>query len=239
MIFSADGASEFQGRGPLSAPLTSGCWWRCGPTPTSCSSGRARHAPNDTAPVRLLPDHCGQRIALRLYDQPPPIVVVSQSGQLPDHVRIDATDPRHHRQQRAREHGDLGNTEPGAGVRRGFGGHRRSLTQQRDRGLPRVLCEGGPTLLDELVAADLVDGLCVTLGSRLAGCQPLGRGTPSTMSAPTGLRLGHGLVADDDYMFLSTDVAPSGEANPAPRSACSAAGPTRTPRTPPAHTHRR
>jgi riboflavin biosynthesis pyrimidine reductase len=76
------------------------------------------------------------------------------------------------------------------------------VTQLRDRGLARVLCEGGPTLLDELVAADLVDELCVTLAPRLAGRQPLGRGTPRAMPAPTGLRLGHVLVADDDYVFL-------------------------------------
>lgn len=37
------------------------------------------------------------------------------------------------------------------------------------RGLRRVLCEGGPSLFGDLVAADAVDELCVTLSPVLAG----------------------------------------------------------------------
>ncbi|WP_345605676.1 pyrimidine reductase family protein [Pseudonocardia adelaidensis] len=37
------------------------------------------------------------------------------------------------------------------------------------RGLHRVLCEGGPTLLGELVAADAVDELCLTVAPLLVG----------------------------------------------------------------------
>ncbi|WP_219415425.1 pyrimidine reductase family protein [Pseudonocardia nigra] len=37
------------------------------------------------------------------------------------------------------------------------------------RGLHRVLCEGGPTLLGELVAADAVDELCLTVTPLLTG----------------------------------------------------------------------
>lgn len=36
-----------------------------------------------------------------------------------------------------------------------------------DRGLRRVLCEGGPHLLHDLAAADLLDELCLTLAPRL------------------------------------------------------------------------
>ena len=38
-----------------------------------------------------------------------------------------------------------------------------------DRGLTRVLCEGGPTLFADLAAAALVDELCLTLSPLLAG----------------------------------------------------------------------
>ena len=38
-----------------------------------------------------------------------------------------------------------------------------------ERGLRRVACEGGPTLFGELVAADLVDELCLTVAPALAG----------------------------------------------------------------------
>lgn len=37
------------------------------------------------------------------------------------------------------------------------------------RGLPRVLCEGGPRLLADMAAADLVDELCLTVVPLLAG----------------------------------------------------------------------
>lgn len=37
------------------------------------------------------------------------------------------------------------------------------------RGLTRVLCEGGPSLLDDLVAADLLDELCLTTSPLLGG----------------------------------------------------------------------
>jgi riboflavin biosynthesis pyrimidine reductase len=40
------------------------------------------------------------------------------------------------------------------------------------RGLPRILCEGGPTLLEELVAAGLVDELCLTISPVLVGSGP-------------------------------------------------------------------
>lgn len=38
-----------------------------------------------------------------------------------------------------------------------------------ERGLERVLCEGGPTLLRSLIQADLLDELCLTMAPRLAG----------------------------------------------------------------------
>ncbi|WP_382306329.1 pyrimidine reductase family protein [Herbiconiux sp. UC225_62] len=37
------------------------------------------------------------------------------------------------------------------------------------RGLPQVLCEGGPRLFGDLIAADLVDELCLTLSPVLEG----------------------------------------------------------------------
>ncbi len=38
-----------------------------------------------------------------------------------------------------------------------------------DRGLPRILCEGGPRLLADVAAADLLDELCLTVVPLLAG----------------------------------------------------------------------
>jgi riboflavin biosynthesis pyrimidine reductase len=44
-----------------------------------------------------------------------------------------------------------------------------ALLELRRRGLEQVLCEGGPHLFGALVAADLVDELCLTLSPQLAG----------------------------------------------------------------------
>jgi riboflavin biosynthesis pyrimidine reductase len=46
------------------------------------------------------------------------------------------------------------------------------------RGLPQVLCEGGPRLFGDLIAADLVDELCLTLSPVLEG------GTGSRITRP-------------------------------------------------------
>jgi riboflavin biosynthesis pyrimidine reductase len=75
------------------------------------------------------------------------------------------------------------------------------LALLRDRAGARVLCEGGPGLLGDLFARDLVDELClavapvVTLGSE-------GRITAGpTLPTPLPLRL-HQVSHADDFLFL-------------------------------------
>lgn len=69
------------------------------------------------------------------------------------------------------------------------------------RAVPGAL-RGGPTLLDELVDADVVVEVCATLAPKLAACQPVGhRRQPSRLALPAALRLDHALVCDD-YLFL-------------------------------------
>ena len=72
----------------------------------------------------------------------------------------------------------------------------------RDRGLVRVLCEGGPALLSALVAHGLVEDMCLTLSPVLAGPQPIPASiaTP-TIEVPRTLRLRHVLLESDSlYM---------------------------------------
>jgi len=49
---------------------------------------------------------------------------------------------------------------------------REAQTALRDRGLGRVLCEGGPHLLSQLAAEGLLDELCLTVTPVLAGPGP-------------------------------------------------------------------
>lgn len=63
------------------------------------------------------------------------------------------------------------------------------LEQLGERGLSRVLCEGGPRLVSDLAAARRVDELCLTLSPMLVGgdAPRITRGGPLDL----GLRLGH------------------------------------------------
>jgi riboflavin biosynthesis pyrimidine reductase len=60
---------------------------------------------------------------------------------------------------------------------------RSVLGELARRGLHKVLCEGGPTVLGELVAADAVDELCLTISPLLAG-GTAGRIVRSALDAP-------------------------------------------------------
>ena len=70
----------------------------------------------------------------------------------------------------------------------------------RERGLTRVLCEGGPTLLASMAAAGALDELCLTVSPLLAGP---GSGRLTAGSAWDGVRaLGLvGLLAEDNALF--------------------------------------
>jgi riboflavin biosynthesis pyrimidine reductase len=61
----------------------------------------------------------------------------------------------------------------------------------RERGLGRILCEGGPSLFAGLVADGLLDELCLTLSPMLAGPGPgrivAGRNHPPARLALTAL----------------------------------------------------
>jgi len=77
----------------------------------------------------------------------------------------------------------------------------RALDVLRQRGHQRLLCEGGPRLHRDLLAADLVDSLSLTLAPMVVG----GVGARTTSGAaiatsPT-FRLDHVLYADDGTLF--------------------------------------
>jgi riboflavin biosynthesis pyrimidine reductase len=77
-----------------------------------------------------------------------------------------------------------------------------ALDQLADRGLTKVLTEGGPSLLAGLVAADRLDELCLTAAPVLAvgHSKRITDGPP--LSDPTRLDLVQTLVDDDGYLFL-------------------------------------
>lgn len=75
---------------------------------------------------------------------------------------------------------------------------RRAVAALRDLGHRHILCEGGPRLNAQLVAAGLVDELCLTISPMLVGggAARILDGT----SSPTGLRLAH-VLTDNGFLF--------------------------------------
>lgn len=84
-----------------------------------------------------------------------------------------------------------------------------AMAALRERGLRQILCEGGPTVFGDLVAADLVDELDLTISPLLVGAGPVRivDGRASTEARPLELR--HVLEAGGNlilrYLRGSTD----------------------------------
>lgn len=75
-------------------------------------------------------------------------------------------------------------------------GPARLMLALAERGMPQVLCEGGPHLFGELLAADLVDELCLSLSPMLVagGAGRIAQGAPEAARA---MHLVHALPAGD------------------------------------------
>ncbi len=82
---------------------------------------------------------------------------------------------------------------------------RSALDALAERGLKHVLCEGGPALLSQLVAAELVDEICLTIAPLLIGDaerriadKPLDRAGKCTLSQ---------LCEEDNYLFTRYELS--------------------------------
>jgi riboflavin biosynthesis pyrimidine reductase len=74
------------------------------------------------------------------------------------------------------------------------------LSELHRRGLRQVLCEGGPHLFDALLAADLVDELCLTVSPLLAGAGADRIVVGVGRTDPLRTRLAH-LIEHDGTLF--------------------------------------
>jgi riboflavin biosynthesis pyrimidine reductase len=205
MIYSADGAAAFGGRaGPLSGDVDQQLLavLRGFADVVLVGAGTARA--ENYGPVRLSESQQAERHAEGRPD-PPPIAVVSRTGNLPARLLIDPyQQPILVTTERAAPLGD----EPEDRLSRVFAAGQETVDIVRvvrllgDAGMPRILCEGGPTLLDEMVQAGVVDEICVTIAPKLAASQPVRSGAQSSrLPVPVGMKLDHVLV-HDDYVFL-------------------------------------
>ncbi len=74
------------------------------------------------------------------------------------------------------------------------------LATLADRGLSRVLTEGGPMLFSSFVERNLLDELCLTIAPSLVGGQA-GRIATGPGQVLTAMRCAHILADDDGYLY--------------------------------------
>ncbi len=85
---------------------------------------------------------------------------------------------------------------------------RAARTALAERGLRRLVCEGGPTLLGTALEAGIIDELCLTVSPMLTG-PGAGRIVDGHLAIdPVRLQLRH-LLEDDGFLFLRYALAPS------------------------------
>jgi riboflavin biosynthesis pyrimidine reductase len=77
---------------------------------------------------------------------------------------------------------------------------RAVMAELAQRGLYRVLCEGGPTLLGQIIAADLLDQLALTIAPVLIAGTAM-RIAVCGSSVATRLRASHSLTDEDGYLY--------------------------------------
>lgn len=203
MILSIDGAAAFHGlAGPLSNPCDQNLLLALRGYADVVLVGAGTARAERYGPVRLTEAQlCERRERWGITDIPA-VAVVTRSGRVPASLfaeptqrplLVTTTEVARTRPD-LRERADLllaGDTEVDLSA---------AVDRLRARGFRRVLCEGGPTLLDELISAGLVDEMCLTLSPHLAAARPVVRpGVP--LADPARLSLHHAFVIDD-YAYL-------------------------------------
>jgi riboflavin biosynthesis pyrimidine reductase len=84
------------------------------------------------------------------------------------------------------------------------------VDQLAGTGFQRLLCEGGPRLHNDLLAAGALDELCLTLAPIVVGGQGLRSTSGAALPVPSSFRLHHAVYADDGALFTDYRVARSG-----------------------------
>jgi riboflavin biosynthesis pyrimidine reductase len=163
--------------------------------------------------VPATPERVARRRSLRRSDVPPIAVVTSSLALDPaSALFVDAATPTlvvttdraaGERGAAFRDVADLVTT-PGDRVDLAM-----AVRRLVERGLGRVLCEGGPSLLGQLAAADVLDELCLTLSARLVSGDASRCVTGPALDPPVPMRLA-GLLEEDGTLFTRWRTIRSG-----------------------------
>jgi riboflavin biosynthesis pyrimidine reductase len=201
MVLTPDGAGAFHGRtkaitDPADQVLLGYLRGRADAVMVGAATIQAEHY----GPVRLKPEVRAQR-EQDGYAAAPPLVVVTAHANLP--TTLPVFDPEAPRTivatlaSSAAKATELHDVADVIVVGEDELDLSRLVDVLAERGLHRVLCEGGPFLLSQLIEHDLIDDMCLTLSPFLAGSQPTTMQPKSDRVAPTRLRLQHVLTLHD------------------------------------------
>ena len=206
MVASADGAATVQGRsGGLSSPADQRLLGVLRALADVVVVGAGTVRAEGYAPVRARPSYAERRAAAgqapaaamavvsATLDLDPGGPLLSQRGTAPTLVLTCAAAPPE-RARRLRERAEV------VVVGEDRVDLPAALAALAGRGLDRMLCEGGPSLLAQLAAADLLDELCLTVSPLLlAGDAPRVLTGPA-LASPRPLRLAS-LLEEDGHLF--------------------------------------
>ena len=202
-VVSLDGAAEIDGRsGPLGAPADRDAFMAMRAVSDAVLVGAGTVRAENYGSVKLGEDVQDRREA-RGQSRLPPLVLVSRRGLLEVGARVFTQGESPILLTTGRALADrpeladvadaveCGDTEVDL---------RFALEHLAGRGFKRVLCEGGPTLLNSLISAGLVDEMCVTISPLIAGPQRLHLSGGDPFEHPLRFRL-DGLLEGDGMLL--------------------------------------
>ena len=175
-VVSLDGAAEIEGRsGPLGAPADRDAFMAMRAVADAVLVGAGTVRAENYGSVKLAEEVQLRREA-RNQPRLPPLVLVSRRGLLDSEARVftQGQPPILLTTRKAlAERPELGEVADAVACGDDEVNLRFAMDHLADRGLQRVLCEGGPSLLNSLISEDLVDEMCVTISPLIAGPQRL------------------------------------------------------------------
>jgi len=189
-VTSLDGAVELDGRsGPLGGPEDRAVFGAYRAVCDVVLVGAATVVAENYGPLKADGDLAKRRLS-RGQPSPARLAVVG-GADLSSEARIFESDPPPlliATRQLLERRPDLGSRAEIVLVEGPRADLAQALAELRARGLARVLCEGGPSLLAGLVSRDLLDELCLTLSPLLVGSGR--RSLLGSLALPKGIELG-------------------------------------------------
>jgi riboflavin biosynthesis pyrimidine reductase len=216
MVTSLDGATAVDGvTAALGSPTDRAIFLHLRDLADAVLVGAATVRVESYGPVRTSPRAQADRL-VRGQTPKPPVVVVSRSVNFdwdtPFFVDADPppilllpadTDPRQLRQ--ARQSAEV------ITAGKGTVDLPDALSELRSLGVKILLCEGGPNLNTEMLRAQLIDELCLTIAPLMSpGGYPRGIFAPSTGQPPPSLSLAH-ILEERSFLYLRYKIHADGK----------------------------